>query len=216
LSDDIPVEESFRVLSWTTNLSAHVSFMIGDVINYGEMRWGRDKYKAALNKTGLSYSRLAHCASVALRIPFEQRRAALSFEHHREILRIGVDAKIEELLKKVAAKADKGEAPTVKELRLEVSKLKPPKTKKPGKPTSGKGKKGNKSKPEAPYEPTDEEREKLDATEDALVTVNQDINSSGVVDIICKLDTKEKKRWLHTILEPLVNVYNKIDRCTGY
>src|SRR5262249_35971098 len=35
LADDTPIEESLRILDWTTALSDHVGFMIGDVLNFG-------------------------------------------------------------------------------------------------------------------------------------------------------------------------------------
>src|SRR5207245_7666187 len=51
LADDTPIEETLRILDWTTQMSDHVGFMIGDVINFGEAQWG-EKYTAALNQTG--------------------------------------------------------------------------------------------------------------------------------------------------------------------
>src|SRR5437660_4379553 len=51
LADDTPIEESLRVLDWTTTLADHVGFMIGDVLNFGEAKWG-EKYTQALAQTG--------------------------------------------------------------------------------------------------------------------------------------------------------------------
>ncbi|SRR6266478_42093 len=214
IADNTPIEESLRVLDWTTTLSNHVGFMIGDVLNFGMAKFG-EKYKAALNQTGRAYSTLAGYAETARRIPASNRMAALTFTHHREILRIGNDEKIATVLREVGAQAEKGNAPTTKELRNKVQKLTPRKKKAPKKATSGKGKKG-KSKPEAPpYEPNAEEQSKLDAGEDALSAASDAIKSGGVFKIAAKLDNKEKRRWL-ALAEPIVVFYNALDRVTGY
>jgi len=164
--------------------------MIGDVINFGNAKWG-EKYKAALNQTGRARSTLKNYAWVARNIPPNKRVAALSFTHHWEILRIGDNTKVKEVLKEVGAQAEKGHAPSTKELRYKVQKLAPRKVKKPKRITSGKGKK--KSKPEPPpYEPSADEQSKLDAAEEALTEANDAIKSGGVVKILCKLDNKEK------------------------
>jgi hypothetical protein len=83
LSDDTPIEESLRILDWTTTLSDHVGFLIGDVINYGDTKWG-EKYAAALNQTGRAYTTLVTYARTAKKIPIESREAALSFSLHVE------------------------------------------------------------------------------------------------------------------------------------
>jgi len=80
--------------------------MIGDVVNFGTAKWG-EKYTAALNQTGRAYSTLRQYSEVARRIPPKQRVAALTFTHHREILRIGSDEKIATVLKEVGAQAEK-------------------------------------------------------------------------------------------------------------
>ena len=153
--------------------------MIGDVINFGNAKWG-EKYKAALNQTGRARSTLKNYAWVARNIPPNKRVAALSFTHHWEILRIGDNTKVKEVLKEVGAQAEKGHAPSTKELRYKVQKLAPRKVKK-------------KSKPEPPpYEPSADEQSKLDAAEEALTEANDAIKSGGVVKILCKLDNKEK------------------------
>src|SRR5690242_20339907 len=38
LADNTPIEESLRILDWTTSLSKHVGFMIGDVLNFSEAK----------------------------------------------------------------------------------------------------------------------------------------------------------------------------------
>lgn len=214
LADATPIEESLRILDWTTTLSDHVGFMIGDVLNFGSSKWG-DKYKAALNQTGRAQSTLWGYSEAARRIPAEDRVASLTFTHHREILRIGNDEKIKTVLKKVGEQADKGVAPTIKELRIKVQKLTPRKKKAPKKVTSGKGKKG-KQKPEPPpYEPSADEQSKMDVAEAALGEANEAIKSGGVFKIVGKCDNKEKRRWL-SMIEPLVTMYNNLDKITGY
>ena len=119
LSDDIPLEEALRVLDYWTNFHEHVGFIIGDIINYGECRWG-EKYTAAMEQTGRAKPTLKTYASVALRIPVEHRQPALGFEHHREILKLGDrsdGATFVPALREAAEQAEKGQAPTVKELR---------------------------------------------------------------------------------------------------
>jgi hypothetical protein len=222
LSDQVPFEESLRVLDWATTLSDHVNFMIGDVLNFSNAKWG-EKYTAALNQTGRARTTLWDYASVAKRIPFEKRVAALTFSHHREILRIGNDEKITTVLKEVGAQAEKGKAPTVKELRHKVQKLTPRKVRKARKATSGHGKR--KAKPEPPpYEPTDEEQSILDSLEDQLSAVAKDFKQQvthrdgkerSALQLLLELDNKEKKRWLE-LLQPLVTAYNVVERCTGY
>src|SRR5881394_1396570 len=151
LADDTPIEEALRVLDWTNTLADHVGFMIGDVLNFGEAKWG-EKYTQALAQTGRAMSTLKGYSEAARRIPFANRVASLSFTHHREILRIGDDTKIATVLKEVGKQADEGHAPSTKELRFKVQKLMPRKKKTPkGPPTSGKGKKGKAKKEAPPY-----------------------------------------------------------------
>ena len=79
------------------------------------------------------------------------------------------EGKLDGVLKEVGAQAEKGKAPTTKELRFKVNKLTPRTRKGKGKVTSGKGKGKRKDKLEAPpYEPTDEEQSKLDEATEAI------------------------------------------------
>jgi len=142
LSDDIPLEEALRVLDYWTNFHEHVGFIIGDIINYGECRWG-EKYTAAMEQTGRAKPTLKTYASVALRIPIEHRQPSLGFEHHREILKLGDRSDVATFvpaLREAGEQAEKGKAPTVKELRAKVRERAPIK---------------RKAKPRAPDERTD-------------------------------------------------------------
>jgi hypothetical protein len=212
LSQDTTIEESLAVLDYTTQMSDHVGFMIGDVLNFSQTKWG-DKYTVALNQTHRALSTLKGYAEASRRIPAAKRQAALSFTAHREILRLP-DDKMDVVLKEVGKQAEKGEAPTTKVLRLKVQKLTPKKRKAPKKATSGKSKK--KSKPEPPpYQPDADEQAHMDAAEEAIEAANESVKSGGVFKIVAKCDNKEKQRWVK-MLEPFVTLYNNLDRITGY
>jgi hypothetical protein len=213
IADDTTIEESLVILDWATGMSNHVGFMIGDVINFGRSKWG-EKYNQALNQTGRAYSTLAHYASVAARITPDKRHGALSFDHHRTILTLGDAAKIATVLKEVGEQAEKGHAPTTKELRIKVQQLTPRKVKKLKTVTSGKGKR--KAKPEPPpYEPDAAEQSKLDFVENTAKELAQAIKDGEVFKIGGKLDNTEKRRWLN-FLQPVVDFYKALERVTGY
>jgi len=218
LSEDTTIEENLAILDHTNSLQEHVGFMLGDILNFGEGKWGT-KYSVALNQTGRALSTLKGYAECARRIPADKRQASLSFSQHREILRLP-DEKMVKVLEEVGAKAEKaragtGKAPTVAELREKIQKLTPRKKKTPKRVTSGRGKK-KKDKPEPPpYQPSDEEQAKLDQAEEALSVARDAIKSAKLYLIVGRLDNKEKKRWLEMAL-PIVDFYNAVDRVTGY
>jgi hypothetical protein len=223
LDDNTTIEENLAILDHTNSLSDHVGFMIGDILNFGQGKWGT-KYSVALNQTGRALSTLKGYAEASRRIPAEQRQAALSFSQHREILRLP-DEKMAKVLAEVGEKAEKAKAdtsgkvkaPTVAELRVKIQKLTPKKVKTPKKrTTSGKGKKGGKKTIEVPpYQPNDEEQAKLDQAEEALSTARDAIKSSKLYQIVGRLDNKEKKRWLE-MAQPIVDFFNAVDYITGY
>ena len=215
LSEETTIGESMAILDYTKQMSDHVGFMIGDILNFGKGKWG-EKYNQALVQTGRSLTTLKHYAWVSSNIPIEKRQAALTFTHHEEILRIGDAEKVLAVLKEVGAKASDGEAPSTKELRFKVQKLTPRKKKKAKRATSGKGSKKAKAQKELPpYVPTAEEQSKLDEADEALSAAVQSIKEGGVFKIVAKLDNKEKKRWTELAL-PIVTFYNSVDRVTGY
>jgi lysyl-tRNA synthetase class I len=215
IADNTPIEESLRVLDWTTTLSNHVGFMIGDVLNHAYFKWG-EKYQAALSQTGRALPTLKQYCDVASKIPPNKRVAALTFTHHAEILRIGNDTKVEEVLKEVGAQAEKGHAPTTSQVRERVRKLKPKKPKKAKSMVNHTKSKKKKAKPEPPpYEPSADEQAKLDSTEDKARELADEIKSGGLFKIAAKLDNTEKLRWI-AMFEPFVMFYNNLDRLTGY
>lgn len=59
-------------------------FWMGDLINYGESRYG-EKYTQAMDATGYAYQTLANVAYVANAIPGSRRRELVPFSHHAEV-----------------------------------------------------------------------------------------------------------------------------------
>jgi hypothetical protein len=212
LADDTSLQEALRVLHWTTTLSDHVGFMIGDVLNFGEAKWG-EKYTAALNQTGLARPTLKNYAWVARTIPPEKRQAALPFTHHLQIARLSEKTKVETMLKEVGQEADMGNVPTIEELRHKVQKLIA--RRKPKNASSGKDKKRKATPEPPPYEPSPDEQSKMDAAEDAAATLGDALKSGDLYRIVAKCDNKEKQRWL-AMFKPFVNFHSDLDRVTGY
>jgi hypothetical protein len=224
LADDTPIEESLRVLDWTLQMSDHVGFMVGDVINFGNMKWGEEEYTKILLQTGLQRSTLRGYARVARNIPQSERTSILSFSHYKEVCSLE-NSKRKEVLSELEEQANKGELPTKEQLRIKVQKLTPKKKKPSKRITSGKGKK--KAKPEPPpYEPTPEQQSILDKLEFDLMDINGTLKTvvelayvhtekPTVVHLIASLDNREKRRWL-AILQPVFAAYNLIERVTGY
>lgn len=64
--------------------SKHLRWWIGDWIIYGETVWP-DKYTQALEESMYSYGTLRNCVYVCRKIPRENRRETLSFEHHYQV-----------------------------------------------------------------------------------------------------------------------------------
>ena len=76
LSNNTPIEESLSILDWTTTLSEHCRFMIGDVVNFGFTKFGVKKYERALHQTGRAsdINILRYCAAMSGLIPPDQRK----------------------------------------------------------------------------------------------------------------------------------------------
>lgn len=91
-----------------------VHFWIGDLLNYGENKWG-EMYTQAIDATNFDYGTLANDKSIAHKVPVENRKSDLSFEHHRIVARLEPEEQQKWLEKAVDEKM------TVKELRREVS-----------------------------------------------------------------------------------------------
>lgn len=73
-----------------------VQWWIGDWLNYGKRAYhdnvvGHDRYWLAIEAFGRDHQTLLNYASIANRIPPEQRRDSLSFSHHEAVASLGTD-----------------------------------------------------------------------------------------------------------------------------
>jgi N6-adenosine-specific RNA methylase IME4 len=91
-----------------------IQWLIGDWLNYGELRYG-DKYKEAIKNTGYDYQSVANEKTMAGRFQFSRRRENLSWSHHQAVQGVHPDEDGDKLL-------DEAEANdwSVKELREAV------------------------------------------------------------------------------------------------
>ena len=60
-------------------------FWAGDLLLYGERRWGQHCYQAILDTTGRSAERIRGAMWVCQKVKPELRRESLSFSHHSEV-----------------------------------------------------------------------------------------------------------------------------------
>lgn len=67
----------------TTHATAS-SWWLGDWLIYGERHYSQ-RYRAAIEATGLDYQTLRNYAMVARRFELSRRRSDLSFQHHAEV-----------------------------------------------------------------------------------------------------------------------------------
>jgi hypothetical protein len=218
LSPQTTPAENLQILDYVVQMGDHVQFMIGDVINDGDWRWGK-KYIDAMNRTGRSYGGLRNIASIARKIPIQCRKAELSFSAHRPLallddLPIATDSVtvMKEVLNEAFTEAKtKGEPPSEADLREKVEKLLPPKKAK--KPTSGNGKNGKPKPAVAPYEPSEKEEAELDNFMDAL----EDAEAAGrtIKAVLLKIN-KERKREFAKGLDWLCGLLTDIEKSTGY
>ena len=98
---------------WCQKAEKGSPFWVGVLLAFGEQRWG-DKYAQAVEVSGLAVGTLMNAAYVMKHVPPEQRRASLSFEHHKEVAPLSTDEQ--------TAWLDKAEVDglTVKELRHQI------------------------------------------------------------------------------------------------
>jgi hypothetical protein len=222
LSPHTTPAENLQILDHVVQMGDHVQFLIGDVINEGQWRWGEKKYNDAMNRTGRSRGNLWNIASIARRIPFKFRKAELSFSAHRPVAVLadlpekGNLTESVKSLEKVLNEAvtrikTDGEPPSEADLRQKVKELLPPKAKKPV-PRS-RDKNGKARPDEEPYEPTDTEEAKLDNFMDAL----EDAESAGreIKAVLLKISNKRKREFTKAI-EWLCGLGTEIEKSTGY
>lgn len=112
------------------------AWCIGDWMIYGERRWGKQLlldgedfdpaspgrlqahvFDAAIESTGLDRQTLSNYASVCRKIPKSERRASLSFAHHRVLAPLPSPKRLEWL---ALLDSESNKRPTVKRLSLSV------------------------------------------------------------------------------------------------
>ncbi len=81
---DATFEEWEAVLKWAQDVEKASPFWVGDLIAYGEHKYG-EMYAQALDATDSSYGTLANAAWVAGHVESSRRRENLSFAHHQEV-----------------------------------------------------------------------------------------------------------------------------------
>lgn len=203
--------EHMQILDAVVLMGDHFQFMIGDVVNDGEWRFGEKKYRDALNRTGRARRTLQEWARTSLVIPHSKRVMGLSFSHHAAVARLGNGSpKIDEVLGKISKNKDEIE---VRDVRAIVQKVAPPKPAKPRKATGGKrGRRAAKPEVEV-YKPTEEEEAKMDNFLDAL----EEAENAGraVRSVLLKIDNKRKNEFTKA-LEWLCSFRVDIQKSTGY
>jgi hypothetical protein len=133
ISDATPMDECMKIVDRVRQMHQNVSWMLGDLINFGNQKYGDELFQRVMNQTGRGYSTLAGYAETAKKIPLEQRIPLLGFSSHREIAAIPDVEKRKALLGKVDAEMKQGDFPTRTEIRERAGKLKPKKAAKRGK-----------------------------------------------------------------------------------
>ncbi len=86
-----PTREQWSAcLDYLTHLSRHVHFWIGDLLVYGEARWG-EMYDEMIEDTGYEIRTLRTLKWVAGQIDAGRRRGNLTFAHHQEVAGLAPD-----------------------------------------------------------------------------------------------------------------------------
>lgn len=109
----VTFEEWEEALKWSRDVEQSAGFWIGDLLNYGEAKYG-EKYSQALEATPFAEKTLRNAASVANKIAPAQRRADVPYSHHVEVAKLP-PAEQEVMLAKVA-----DEGLTVLQLREQI------------------------------------------------------------------------------------------------
>lgn len=88
-SADIDFDQWYRLMMMLQRLETAFQFGIGDVLNYGSIKYG-EKYSQAMSATGYAYQSLANWAWVSKSVPIENRMSGLSWTHHRIVASLPV------------------------------------------------------------------------------------------------------------------------------
>ncbi|WP_173136578.1 LmbU family transcriptional regulator [Kibdelosporangium persicum] len=80
----MPLDEWRRIGRQIFTISDSSAWWLGDWLIYGQTEYS-DRYKRAIEETGLDYQTLRNYAWVARKFPRERRRESLTFQHHAEV-----------------------------------------------------------------------------------------------------------------------------------
>ncbi|WP_225954748.1 LmbU family transcriptional regulator [Kibdelosporangium phytohabitans] len=80
----MPLDEWRRIGRQIFTISDSSAWWLGDWLIYGQSEYP-DRYKRAIDETGLDYQTLRNYAWVARKFRQERRRESLSFQHHAEL-----------------------------------------------------------------------------------------------------------------------------------
>lgn len=83
ITGELSCEEWLKAAEFYQFLRSRTQWIIGDILRYGESRYG-EKYAQAVDDHGKSSSRLSTYVYVCNRFEIERRRPELSFDHHAE------------------------------------------------------------------------------------------------------------------------------------
>lgn len=83
ITGELSCEDWLKAAEFYQFLRSRTQWIIGDILRYGESRYG-EKYAQAVDDHGKSSSRLATYVYVCNRFEIERRRPELSFDHHAE------------------------------------------------------------------------------------------------------------------------------------
>jgi hypothetical protein len=84
LGEAVPVDEWIRIGRQISRLSCASCWWLGDWLLYGQRRY-RDRYRSAMEQSGLDYQTLRNYAWVADAVAVSRRRQTLSFGHHADL-----------------------------------------------------------------------------------------------------------------------------------
>lgn len=83
ITGELSCEDWLKAAEFYQFLRSRTQWIIGDILRYGESRYG-EKYAQAVDDHGKSSSRLSTYVYVCNRFEIERRRPELSFDHHAE------------------------------------------------------------------------------------------------------------------------------------
>ena len=118
---DLTPEDYQDRLRTIGRVGRHLMFALGDMLLYGEMRWGEQAAQYA-EAAGYKPKTLLNALWVARTIPPECRHEALSFGHHAAVAALP-EATRDGLLHAAAEETARGAPPSVHDLRLRAQSV---------------------------------------------------------------------------------------------